>query len=79
MPASYELGFVRDISKSIKVAYKTRTKRMPEDEREIVVLLSLLAKLEEGSLPRIRVHQIDDQGINFVLLLDADDVLLVGL
>ena len=52
---------------------------MPENEREIIILLSLLAELEEGSLPRIRVHQVDDQAINFVLLVDADDVLLMGL
>lgn len=52
---------------------------MPEDEREIVVLLSLLAELEESTLPCIRVHQVDDQGINFVLLVDADDMLLMGL
>lgn len=52
---------------------------MPEDKREIVVLFSLLAKLEEGTFPCIRVHQVDDQGINFVLLVDADDMLLMGL
>lgn len=57
----------------------TRTERVPEDKREIVVLLSLLAELEEGTLPCVRVHQVDDQGIYFVLLMDADYMLLVGL
>ena len=52
---------------------------MPEYEREIVILLSLLAELEKSTLPCIRVHQVDDQGIDFILLVDADDMLLVRL
>lgn len=57
----------------------TRTERVPKDKRKVVVLLSLLAELQESALSCIRVHQVDDQGINFVLLVDADDMLLVGL
>lgn len=67
-------GAVREV---VQVVYVTRTKRVPEDEGEIVVLFPLLAELEECTLPCIRVHQVDDKCIDFVLFLDAKNVVLL--
>ena len=35
---------------------------MPKDHREVIVLFPLLAQLQQRRLPRIRVHEIHDEG-----------------
>lgn len=80
MPTSHGFGSCQEGLEGCQIrGGMIRTEGVPENEREIVILLSLLAELQEGALPCTRVHQVDDQGINFVLLVDADDMLLVGL
>lgn len=44
------------------------TKRMPEDEGEVVPLFPLLAELEEGSLPRFAVHEVYDEPVDLLVL-----------
>ena len=42
---------------------------MPQDEGEIVILLALFAELEQRQVPVGWIHEIYDQGINFVVVV----------
>lgn len=47
------------------------TKRMPENKRKIIPLLSLLAELEQGGFSRLRAEQLDDEPVDLVVLVDG--------
>jgi hypothetical protein len=45
---------------------------VPEDEGQVVVLLPFLTQLEQGSLPAIGVHEIDNETVYLSVLLGTE-------
>ena len=46
-----------------------RTKSVPENEGEIIILLALFGELEKGGLSSFRVHEIYDERVDVVLVV----------
>jgi len=65
-------------SGSAKTDNDSNTKRMPQDEGEIVVLLALFAELEQSQVSVGWIHEIYDQGINLVVVVYIRDKRAMG-
>lgn len=50
-----------------------RTKGVPEDQGEIIVLFSFLTELKQGSVAGLRVHELNDEGVYLFVVLGASD------
>ena len=48
-----------------------RTKRVPEDKSKVVILLPLLAQLQESTLASLRVEKVDHKAVDLGLIIEA--------